>query len=97
GCSTKIKQDSDQTPRICPRCHNTAVISAKTRMWFELFFIPLIPTTSSHIWLCSICQWQVPHQPGYEPALPGQGTHHGQFPPPQQPQPVHGYGVGQGK
>ncbi|KAF8509551.1 hypothetical protein JB92DRAFT_499350 [Gautieria morchelliformis] len=80
---------------MCPRCNNAAVVSAKSRVWFELFFVPLIPMPSSHVWLCTICQWEVPHQQGYEPALPGPGFHPGQPPQLQPPQPVYGYGVGQ--
>lgn len=49
-----------------------------------------------NIWICTICQWEVPHQQGYEPAIPGPGIHT-QQPQLQQPQPVYGYGVGQGK
>ncbi|KAF8516905.1 hypothetical protein BU17DRAFT_50391, partial [Hysterangium stoloniferum] len=97
GCPTKISQDGEQPGRICPRCSNVAVVSAKSRMWFELqvFFIPLIPMPSSNIWLCTICQWEVPHQQGYEPTLPGAGFHPGNVAMPQQPQ--QGYGVGTGK
>ncbi|KAF9483837.1 hypothetical protein BDN70DRAFT_242012 [Pholiota conissans] len=88
GCTTKISADGDQTPRICPRCHNAAVSSAKSKEYFELCFVPLIPMSSKHIWRCSICQWSVlnqagswepqpvtnvPTQPGgYYPAQPGQ-------------------------
>jgi len=95
GCPTKIKPEGDQTPRMCPRCNNASVISAKSRMWFELFWIPLVPLSSNHIWICTVCQWEVPHQEGYQPAVPGQG-----FPPgrQQQPQgmqlPAQGYGAG---
>ncbi|EIM90200.1 uncharacterized protein STEHIDRAFT_145330 [Stereum hirsutum FP-91666 SS1] len=83
GCPTKIKPDGDQTPRVCPRCHNVSVIRAKSRTWFELCFIPLIPMTSKHIWVCSICQWSVPLQQGWEPQLPGGGGYYHQQP--QQP------------
>ncbi|KIY43636.1 hypothetical protein FISHEDRAFT_53172, partial [Fistulina hepatica ATCC 64428] len=64
GCSTKISPEGDQTPRLCPRCNNVAVISAKKRNWFELFCVPVIPMNSKHIWICTICNWQVPVQPG---------------------------------
>ncbi|KAL5533197.1 hypothetical protein ACEPAF_4973 [Sanghuangporus sanghuang] len=73
GCPTKIKPDGDQSPRICPRCNNASVFRAKSRTWFELCFIPLIPMTSKHIWCCSICQWQVPLQQGWEPMVPQSG------------------------
>ncbi|KAF8969905.1 hypothetical protein BDZ97DRAFT_1653103, partial [Flammula alnicola] len=67
GCSTKISPEGDQIPRICPRCHNAAVVSAKSREFFEFCFVPLIPMSNKHIWLCSICQWAVPIQPGSVP------------------------------
>jgi len=92
GCPTKIHPEGDQTPRICPRCNNASVISAKSRMWFEFCFVPLIPMRSSHIWLCTVCQWQVPHQQGWEPNrvganfVPGnvgpQSPNHGPMSPP---------------
>ena len=37
-----------------------AVQSAKSRLWFELFFIPLVPLKSKRIWVCPICQWTMP-------------------------------------
>ncbi|KAF9001913.1 hypothetical protein BDQ17DRAFT_1244018 [Cyathus striatus] len=67
GCQTKITPEGDQTPRVCPRCHNAAVIRAKSREWFEFFFIPVIPMSSKHIWICSICNWTLPVQAGWEP------------------------------
>ncbi|KAH9951306.1 hypothetical protein B0H21DRAFT_718393 [Amylocystis lapponica] len=73
GCPTKVKPDADQPPRICPRCNNAAVYSAKSRLWFELCFVPLIPMKAKHVWICSICQWSVPLQQGWEPAVPGYG------------------------
>jgi len=46
-------------------------------MWFELCFVPLIPMKSKRIWMCSICQWNVPVQQGWEPATPGYAFHPG--------------------
>ncbi|KAI0053837.1 hypothetical protein FA95DRAFT_1591693 [Auriscalpium vulgare] len=86
GCTNKISPEGDQTPRICPRCHNVSVVSAKSRMWFELFFIPLVPMQKKHLWMCSVCQWHVPTQPGWEPQLPASGYNHGSFQPGYQPQ-----------
>ncbi|KAJ7632194.1 hypothetical protein FB45DRAFT_911776 [Roridomyces roridus] len=87
GCSQKIKPEGDQTPRICPNCHNASVFSAKKKTWFELFFIPLIPFDSKHVWLCQICHWMAPHVAGqWEPAVaPGsyQPGYLSQGPPPQ--------------
>ncbi|KAA1474872.1 hypothetical protein DENSPDRAFT_841533 [Dentipellis sp. KUC8613] len=76
GCPTKIKPEGDQTPRVCPRCHNASVMSAKSRTWFELCFIPLVPMRAQHIWICGICQWSVPLQPGWEPVVPNAGYVH---------------------
>ncbi|KAH9854111.1 hypothetical protein C2E23DRAFT_819634 [Lenzites betulinus] len=73
GCPTRLKPEGDQTPRICPRCSNVSTIRVKSRLWFELCFVPLIPMSSEHLWLCTICQWSVPLQQGWEPALPGYG------------------------
>ncbi|CDO70782.1 hypothetical protein BN946_scf184798.g97 [Trametes cinnabarina] len=50
-----------------------STIRVKSRTWFELCFVPLIPMSSEHLWLCTICQWSVPLQQGWEPALPGYG------------------------
>ena len=49
---------------------------------------------ANHIWICTICNWEVPHQQGYEPAVPGQGYRppgggQGPYLPPQ---PTYGYG-----
>ncbi|KAJ7847557.1 hypothetical protein B0H13DRAFT_84168 [Mycena leptocephala] len=59
-----------------------SVRSAKATTWFELFWVPLIPFSSKHIWLCSTCQWKAPHVAGqYEPPLAGgaaPGLHHSQ-------------------
>ncbi|KZT69012.1 hypothetical protein DAEQUDRAFT_691558 [Daedalea quercina L-15889] len=71
GCPTRIKAHGDQTPRICPRCNNVSVTGAKSRLWFELCWVPLIPMKSNRIWMCSICQWNIPLQPNWEPAFPG--------------------------
>ncbi|KAI0646936.1 hypothetical protein C8Q79DRAFT_957061 [Trametes meyenii] len=73
GCPTRLKPEGDQTPRVCPKCHNASTIRVKSRLWFELCFVPLIPMKSEHLWLCTICQWSVPLQQGWEPALPGYG------------------------
>ncbi|TFY65037.1 hypothetical protein EVG20_g5736 [Dentipellis fragilis] len=62
--------------------HPASVLSAKSRTWFELCFIPLIPMRAQHIWVCGICQWSVPLQPGppcarsWEPVVPNAGYVH---------------------
>lgn len=90
GCPTKIKQEGDGTARVCPRCQNAQVVQAKSRTWFELCWIPLIPMKSNHIYYCNICQWQAAQDGGYQPQLAGGGFggHQGY---PQQPQ-QYGYG-----
>ncbi|KAH7929776.1 hypothetical protein BV22DRAFT_1029170 [Leucogyrophana mollusca] len=76
GCPTKIKPDGDQGARICPRCHNAAMFAAKSRTWFELCFVPLVPMNSKHVWMCSICQVQIDMQPGWEPPMAHPGYQH---------------------
>ncbi|KAF8654124.1 hypothetical protein AX16_003656 [Volvariella volvacea WC 439] len=92
GCQTKIKpaeEGQGQPSRICPRCHNASAFVAKKSEWFELFFIPIVPLSSQHIWLCGICQWNAPYGPGlWEPAVAG----YPQYPPQGWQQPsVPGY------
>ncbi|KAH0584048.1 hypothetical protein H2248_009622 [Termitomyces sp. 'cryptogamus'] len=61
GCQTRLKPDGQQqSARICPRCHNVSVMAAKSTTWFELFWVPLIPFSRKHMWLCSICHWSLP-------------------------------------
>ncbi|KAF9049381.1 hypothetical protein BDZ89DRAFT_1006748, partial [Hymenopellis radicata] len=71
GCQTKIKPDGvEQVAHICPRCNNASVIAAKKKTWFELFFIPVVPLSSKHVWVCTICQWRTANGPGLpEPAV----------------------------
>ncbi|KAK7063538.1 hypothetical protein R3P38DRAFT_2818968 [Favolaschia claudopus] len=72
GCQDKVKPEGDSTPRVCPKCHNVSVHAAKKTSWFELFWVPLIPFSSDHIWLCQICHWAAPNQAGqFEPAVAG--------------------------
>ncbi|KAH9961202.1 hypothetical protein BGW80DRAFT_1181727, partial [Lactifluus volemus] len=60
----------DNTPRVCPKCHNVTVVRATSRLWFSLFLVRLVPFKKKHIWICSTCNWHVPIQNGWEPALP---------------------------
>ncbi|KAJ7144758.1 hypothetical protein C8R43DRAFT_1013933 [Mycena crocata] len=72
GCTDKLKPEGDPATRTCPNCHNSSVLSAKSTSWFELFWVPLIPYSSKHIWLCQICHWKAPHAEGQsEPAVAG--------------------------
>ncbi|PWN93520.1 hypothetical protein FA10DRAFT_264159 [Acaromyces ingoldii] len=88
GCPTKIKQEGNGQPHVCPRCHNAQVVTGKSRTWFELCWIPLIPFKTKHIYICGICQWQAPQDGSYQPPVAGGGGGYQ----PQQP----GYGPPQG-
>ncbi|KAI6118754.1 hypothetical protein EDD16DRAFT_1692857 [Pisolithus croceorrhizus] len=70
GCPNKIRPTGDQTPRICPR---SSMFAAKSRIWFEFCFVPLIPLQSKDVWMCGICQLQTVMQPGWEPPVAGPG------------------------
>lgn len=40
----------------CPNCSNNAAWHLlRTRAWFTLFFIPVIPYESKHVLLCEVC------------------------------------------
>jgi hypothetical protein len=41
-----------------------SVFSAKKTEWFTFFFVPILPFSSKHVWLCHICRWMAPHAPG---------------------------------
>ncbi|KAF8797879.1 hypothetical protein BYT27DRAFT_7124289 [Phlegmacium glaucopus] len=58
GCQTQIQPEGEQDLRICPRCHNATVFAAKSTTWFELFWIPLVPISKKHMWVCGTCQWR---------------------------------------
>ncbi|PWN30968.1 hypothetical protein BDZ90DRAFT_29934 [Jaminaea rosea] len=58
GCPNKIKQDDDHTPYLCPKCHNPQLVKARSRTWFELCWIPLIPMKKHAIYICGICQFR---------------------------------------
>ncbi|KZT53542.1 hypothetical protein CALCODRAFT_439948, partial [Calocera cornea HHB12733] len=75
GCPTKISADNSGPPMVCPRCHNPSVHGAKSRMWFEFCFVPLIPCQSEQIWYCPICSWEAAQAGNPQPALaqPGYG------------------------
>ncbi|KAI6110016.1 hypothetical protein F5141DRAFT_1004373, partial [Pisolithus sp. B1] len=79
GCPNKIKPTGDQSPRICPRCHNgefyraASMFAAKSRTWFEFCFVPLIPLQSKDVWMCGICHLQTVMQPGWAPPIAGPG------------------------
>ncbi|KDR81459.1 hypothetical protein GALMADRAFT_239398 [Galerina marginata CBS 339.88] len=60
GCPTKLKPEGEEVLRVCPRCHNATVFAAKSTMWFELFWVPLIPFAIKHVLVCGTCQWNQP-------------------------------------
>ncbi|PFH50064.1 hypothetical protein AMATHDRAFT_177741 [Amanita thiersii Skay4041] len=81
GCQTKLKPQGDQqVPRVCPNCHNGSIIAAKKTTWFELFFIPVVPISSKHVWFCHICQWRTPIVAGQELPTANYVSHAG-YPP----------------
>lgn len=41
-----------------------SMFAAKSRKWFELCFVPLIPLGSRQVWVCGICQLQTDMQSG---------------------------------
>ncbi|KAF9453288.1 hypothetical protein P691DRAFT_695369, partial [Macrolepiota fuliginosa MF-IS2] len=41
------------------RSKPVSITSGKKRTWFELCCVPIIPMSSSHVWMCSICNWTV--------------------------------------
>ncbi|KAJ7135326.1 hypothetical protein C8R46DRAFT_1015043 [Mycena filopes] len=85
GCPEKLKPEGDSTTRVCPNCHNPAVMSAQATTWFELFWLPLIPMVRKNVWLCDTCHWKSPRAQGqFEPPVQGQG-------PPQNPSYQPGY------
>lgn len=94
GCPTKIAQiDAEKDDiRICPQCHNAAVTSCKTRMWFEFCFLPIIPFKSKKVWLCSICRWQAINDgngPQAISSMPPPGGGYNAQPPMTAPNPAH--------
>ncbi|OWT36085.1 hypothetical protein J008_06423 [Cryptococcus neoformans] len=89
GFPEKFKQDNtpSQGGRMCPRCHNPAVVGGSTRTWFEFFWIPLIPFVKHHIWLCTICRWEMRQGDGPDPQPPNA---YAQRPPPPNSYPQPG-------
>ncbi|KAI0273781.1 hypothetical protein BC834DRAFT_966254 [Gloeopeniophorella convolvens] len=79
----------DGTPRVCPKCHNATVVRATSRTWFSLFLVPVVPFKKRYIWVCGTCNWHVPTQSGWEPALPANNAGWGGFQPGYQPEYTH--------
>ncbi|GAA5897766.1 hypothetical protein JCM8208_000255 [Rhodotorula glutinis] len=59
GVNTKLKQEGDEV-RQCQNCHNRSCVRVKRSKRFELFWIPLVPLGSKHIWMCHICSPLLP-------------------------------------
>ena len=57
-------------PVTCSHCNNEVYWHlTRTRVWFTLFFIPIIPYESKHNLLCPICSWGIElHGPQIERA-----------------------------
>ncbi|KAJ6457236.1 hypothetical protein C8R45DRAFT_564584 [Mycena sanguinolenta] len=86
GCGERLKAEGDSTTRVCPKCHNAAVRAARATTWFELFWVPLIPFSRKHVWLCQICHWRGAQGGGqFEPALAGSAPAGPQHMPSYQP------------
>lgn len=49
---------------LCLTTLTAAVISAKSKEYFEFCCVPIIPMSSKHIWSCNICSWSSQIQPG---------------------------------
>ncbi|GAA5932525.1 hypothetical protein JCM1841_000238 [Sporobolomyces salmonicolor] len=52
GVNGSLKQEREELC-VCPRCKNAAVQPYRRRKWFEVFWIPLIPLGSKHVWFVS--------------------------------------------
>ena len=43
-------------PMDCPKCHNrTFYRYLNIKVWFTLFFLPVIPYKSRHLFVCEVC------------------------------------------
>ncbi|GAA6063325.1 hypothetical protein JCM10212_005493 [Sporobolomyces blumeae] len=87
GPNSSLKQENDDLC-YCPRCGNASVRGFKRRKWFELYWIPLVPLGTKHLWLCPVCQWNCPTDGSFQPQ-PVNSTGHA-------PPPTHaGHAAGQ--
>lgn len=57
GWGHQTRKDYGPTlPITCPNCHNQCYWHLlHVRVWFTLFFIPVIPYESKHYLLCEVC------------------------------------------
>lgn len=52
-----IKDYGDTLPLTCENCHNDVFFKLiRTKTWFTLFFIPVIPYDSKSLLMCDICK-----------------------------------------
>ncbi|KAF8656954.1 hypothetical protein AX16_002319 [Volvariella volvacea WC 439] len=83
-CAPDITHDESPQKRMCPACHNPTVGGATIKDWVEVFWIPIFPLTTKHVWICSHCQWTNPQGEGADPPLapPYFGPYGSPWPPP---------------
>ncbi|KAG8765020.1 hypothetical protein FRC20_008595 [Serendipita sp. 405] len=99
GCGTDFDQKNDGIARICPKCHNAAVVRGTKKTYLEFCFVPLpfLPLSKKDIWLCPVCQWFLSTSRG-EPQRVGGPPAYQQGPPgAYYQQPGYGNYPGQGK
>ena len=54
--TTKVLEIEEQE-HVCPICNNNVSYHLlRVRIWFSLFFIPLIPYSTRYLCLCPICE-----------------------------------------
>ncbi|GAA5939025.1 hypothetical protein JCM3775_002652 [Rhodotorula graminis] len=92
GVNTKLKQEGDEV-RPCQNCHNRSCVKVKRSKRFELFWVPLIPLGSKHVWMCHICKVSYAADPAEKDA-PASAQHAAAAPHGGQPAPGRGYDVG---
>lgn len=57
GLKRRVKEYGAAYPAYCPHCDNEVVYQlVKTRRWFHIYWIPLIPFTANRMLMCPICQ-----------------------------------------
>lgn len=57
GFGRRKKKDFGEITQVrCPRCHNDVLYHlTRTRTWFTLYFIPILPYRTQHRLECPIC------------------------------------------
>ncbi|GAA5950494.1 hypothetical protein JCM3765_004566 [Sporobolomyces pararoseus] len=49
---------SGEESYYCPRCGNGSAKAYKRKKWFELYWIPIVPLGSKHVYVCPVCRWE---------------------------------------